>query len=441
MVFRERIFPIWTRMTKVTRRAKRLNSDRGRLMLTGMIICGVVGLDTDLSFAYQLFALIACIFITARISLRFQKPDVSIKRHLPRYATAGEPFKYVINVTNEGQRVERDLEIIDNPRAVQPGFEQFKRSREPGEETRNAYDRWIGFHRFIWLQRLNTGITIARSKVPDVGIRDHSNVIAHATPMRRGIVQFESTTVLHPDPFSLNYGVINFESPDQLMILPRVYPVSMTKNFTGKRELQPHRVEFSWSIGESEEFVSLRDYQTGDAINKIHWPSSARLLSPVVKEYQDESFIRQMLVVDTFVSDPTIFEEVINVAASLLMADQKGLGLMDLCFMSKQVEVIPAGPGRGSKTKQLESLAVAKDSTISPEPLLHFLKEKVSSISSCLLVFGGMDPIKLKFIEDLEHLGVPTNVFVIVMTGDLESIREDFHMLEIGRIKESLETL
>ena len=77
-----------------------------------------------------------------------------------------------------------------------------------------------------------------------------------------------------------------------------------------------------------------------------HWPSSARLLSPVVKEYQDESFIRQMLVVDTFVSDPTIFEEVINVAASLLMADQKGLGLMDLCFMSKQVEVIPAGPGR-----------------------------------------------------------------------------------------------
>ena len=98
MVFRERIFPIWTRMTKVTRRAKRLNSDRGRLMLTGMIICGVVGLDTDLSFAYQLFALIACIFITARISLRFQKPDVSIKRHLPRYATAGEPLKYVINV-------------------------------------------------------------------------------------------------------------------------------------------------------------------------------------------------------------------------------------------------------------------------------------------------------------------------------------------------------
>ena len=109
--------------------------------------------------------------------------------------------------------------------------------------------------------------------------------------------------------------------------------------------------------------------------------------------------------------------------------------------MSKQVEVIPAGPGRGSKTKQLESLAVAKDSKISPEPLLQFLKEKVSSISSCLLVFGGMDPIKLKFIEDLEHLGVPTNVFVIVMTGDLESIREDFHMLEIGRIKESLETL
>ena len=47
-------------------------------MQTGMVICGAIGLDTDLSFAYQLFALLACILVAARISLRFQVPTVAM---------------------------------------------------------------------------------------------------------------------------------------------------------------------------------------------------------------------------------------------------------------------------------------------------------------------------------------------------------------------------
>ena len=160
MAFREFIFPTWSRVTRASRRAMRRSSERGRLMQTGTFICGAVGLDTDLTYVYQLFALLLCILISSRISLRFMIPQVSIRRRLPRYATAGEPFEYYITVINEGDRVERDLTIMDNPLVVPPTYEQFTRSREPGEETRNAWDRWIGFHRFIWLQRLNTGINI-----------------------------------------------------------------------------------------------------------------------------------------------------------------------------------------------------------------------------------------------------------------------------------------
>ena len=100
---------------------------------TGTFICGAVGLDTDLSFVYQLFALMFCILVFARLSLRFQIPEVSIRRQLPRYATAGEPFEYFVSVFNEGDRVERDLSIIDNPKVVPPDFEQFQRSKEPGD--------------------------------------------------------------------------------------------------------------------------------------------------------------------------------------------------------------------------------------------------------------------------------------------------------------------
>nr|MCS5575071.1 hypothetical protein [Pseudomonadales bacterium] len=70
MAFRDRIFPTWVRLTAVNRKAMRRNSDRGRLMQTGTVICGAVGLDTDLSFAYQLFALMVCVLIASRLTLR-----------------------------------------------------------------------------------------------------------------------------------------------------------------------------------------------------------------------------------------------------------------------------------------------------------------------------------------------------------------------------------
>ena len=135
MAFRERIFPTWVRLTAVNRKAMRRNSDRGRLMQTGTVICGAVGLDTDLSFAYQLFALMVCVLIASRLTLRFQVPEISLRRQLPRHATAGEPFEYSIRIINEGHRVERDLGITDNPKVVPPNFEQFQRSKEPGEEV------------------------------------------------------------------------------------------------------------------------------------------------------------------------------------------------------------------------------------------------------------------------------------------------------------------
>ncbi|MCG8379360.1 MAG: hypothetical protein MI865_07790, partial [Proteobacteria bacterium] len=217
MEFREFIFPSWIRVTRATRRASRKNSDRGRLLQTSAFICAAVGLDTDLTFVYQLFALILCVLIASRLSLKFYIPELDVRRRLPKYATAGEPFEYFVTVFNEGDRIEKDLKILDNPKVVPPTFEQFKNTKEPGEESRNAYDRWIGFHRFIWLQRLNTGINVTIAKVPDVNLRSSADARLEATPLRRGMVYFNSTTVLHPDPLELNYGTIDFDNPEQLI--------------------------------------------------------------------------------------------------------------------------------------------------------------------------------------------------------------------------------
>ena len=111
------------------------------MLQTGAVISFAVGIDTDLTLAYQLFSFLLCMIVLSRLAIRFQKPNVKLHRRLPRFATAGEPFSYQILITNLGDHVEQDLRIADNPTVITPGFDEFLVEREPLEETRNAYDR------------------------------------------------------------------------------------------------------------------------------------------------------------------------------------------------------------------------------------------------------------------------------------------------------------
>ena len=63
-------------------------------------------------------------------------------------------------------------------------------------------------------------------------------------------------------------------------------------------------VALAANIGRSEEFVSLREYRHGDPVRHIHWRSWAKTGKPIVKEFEDEFFVRHALVLDTFTDEP-----------------------------------------------------------------------------------------------------------------------------------------
>src|SRR3977135_4628046 len=74
---------------------------------------------------------------------------------------------------------------------------------------------------------------------------------------------------------------------------------------TRSRRLQPGGVAFAGRVGDAEEFMSLRDYRSGDTPRRIHWKAWARTGRLVIKEYQDEFFVRHALLLDTFPSGAT----------------------------------------------------------------------------------------------------------------------------------------
>ncbi|MBQ73720.1 MAG: hypothetical protein CMQ20_01705 [Gammaproteobacteria bacterium] len=441
-MFRETIFPSYVRITRASQKASRRTSERGKLIQTSAIICAAIGVDTDLTLTYQLFAFLLCLIIVSRLSLRIQPPKISVTRRLPKYATAGQAFEYSINVANEGNHTERDLKLIDNPRIVSPDFKQFQQEREPGEETRNAYDRWIGFHRFVWLQRRNTGIVIKQGNVPEISLKATADAMMEALPLRRGIVNFTSTTLLSPDPFGLNYAIQNFSQHEQLMVLPKRYPVSTNFELPGGRHFQPGGINSTWSIGESEEFVSLRDYRDGDSMRKVHWPSTAKREKPVVREFQDEFFVRQALVLDTNTQDSEILEETISVAASLLLQTETSDGLMDLIYASNKTQIVTAGRGYAHVNHQLEALATLSKYEEATDRLHETLSAHRKLISGCILVLPGWSEAQQKLVKSLSSAGIPVALFILTRDeNELTNTPARANILPLTEVAERLASL
>jgi uncharacterized protein (DUF58 family) len=434
-MFRKFVFPAYARVTG-NRHSTRQSSERGQLVLAAALVCGAISIDTDLTLNYQLFSLLIILLISSRITVKFHQPEVTVKRVLPRYASANQKFSYDILITNIGKRVEADLKIVDEPVIVQPGFDEFQASREPFEETRNIYDRFIGWHRFLWLQRVKTGIRLTPALANEVPVKSQVRVKIEAEPLRRGFTKFGTTAVLHPDLLGLNYGVKRFKNPERLLILPERYKISESFELPGGNNALPCGTNASWSTGNSDEFVSLRDYREGDSAKKIHWPSSMKRQKPVVREYQDEYFLRQSLILDISTNNLTLAEESVSVATSFLFKMTEKNASVNLLYCGENPTTIS---GDGTEGRQLEALATIQPNSQPFSILAEYARNKAQGLTGCVIVSSQWTEEHQQLQRLFESKGVPTTAFIIVTTEDSTHISTNHcHYLTSGKVQEAL---
>ncbi len=204
------------------------------------------------------------------------------------------------------------------------------------------------------------------------------------------------------------------------------------------------------SVGESEEFVSLREYRPGDALRRMHWKSFAKLGKPIIKEYQDEFFVRHALVLDTFggPAEEEIFEEAVSIAASLAYTIQNQDSLLDLMFVGPQAYCFTSGRGVGHIEQVLEVLASVQ---VCQEKEFGALEGVVfahsTDLSGCLCVFLSWDEPRQRLVKMMLARGVPLRVFVVtaddraVPPGPMAAQPKNFHVLPAGRVAEKLAAL
>ena len=423
--------------------ARRL-TPAGRLAAAALLGAMIFGPNTRLTVSYQAFTLaFAMLTLAALLSLRGPR-RLEASRRLPRFATVGEPLTYRVLVRNPGDRPRAGLSLLEDLEDPRPDFATFVSAHEPDEARRNWFDRKVAYHRWAWLIEQNRRLDVAEHAVPTVPPRTAVEVRVTATPRRRGRARFSGVSVARPDPLGLVRALRREPLPDTLVVLPRRYALPPL-TLPGTRRYQPRGITLASSVGDSEEFLSLRDYRPGDPLKRIHWRSWARARKPIVREHQDEFFVRHGLVLDTFVPAPTeVFEEAVSVAASFAAGVRTPESLLDLMFVGAEAYVFTAGRGVGHVDHMLEVLAEVRPCRDRDFAALHRLViERHGLLSGLVCVLTAWDDPRRALVDHLRALGVPSLVLVIseaaALDADLETAGA--HRLAPGRIAEGLARL
>src|SRR5947209_4127832 len=137
----------------------------------------------------------------------------------------------------------------------------------------------------LWVQ-IADGSTLPGHRagyVATMGGRKRVSWRARTVCRQRGRFQLGPVTATSGDPFGLFRRRIVLAPQSELLVLPQVLPISNFALFTGGL---PGRGRSSQrALHTTTNATTIRDYTVGDALNRIHWRSSAHYNKLMVKEF------------------------------------------------------------------------------------------------------------------------------------------------------------
>ncbi len=405
---------------------------RAGLLVSGVLVAtGALGADTHQTVAYRIFSFAVALLLVALAGALLQRGRYRVARKLPRVVTAGEPFQYRVTLSNLDSTPRDGLTLIDELAAARPTLAAFRaRYKVP---TYRA-----------WQQMLHDShaCAIRELALPAIAPRGTIEVSVQGHALRRGHQHFPGLTVARADPLGLVRGLSLHAQAANLLVLPRRYAVPPL-TLPGSRRHQPGGVALASGIGDSEEFVGLRDYRPGDPQQRIHWKSYARTGAPVVREYQDEYFERHALILDTF-GDPTqalAFEEAVCVAASLAYTVNTQECLLDLMFVGNASYCYTAGRGQLPAGTLMEVLAGVQLCASQPfQTLRNAVVARRSLFTGSICILLAWDEARRAFVRELHMLGVP--VLALLVSSAPPAERPPWlRVIEPGKVQQGLARL
>ena len=166
-----------------------------------------------------------------------------------------------------------------------------------------------------------TGTLGARLRVGPLLAAERLSTSYLLPTQRRGRLEIGPAEVDVVDPLGLSRTSIGDGPSTTLVVYPATQALAPPRLTRGPEPLglaaDVHTLQ---RIG--EDFYALRDYTVGDDVRRIHWPSTARLGRPMVREDEVPRRSRVTVVLDTRSTafDEERFELAVSAAASVVLA-------------------------------------------------------------------------------------------------------------------------
>ena len=136
----------------------------------------------------------------------------------------------------------------------------------------------------------------------------------------RGRYPFTESRIEIADPFGLQRCEVALPPPGALLVYPRIVPLDRLFSETGPHALDGRRLLLRRPTG--FDLHSVRDYEHGESLRKVHWRTTARRGQLMVKELEDAPRDEIAVLLDGHASAVAgdSFDVQVRAAASLLEA-------------------------------------------------------------------------------------------------------------------------
>jgi uncharacterized protein (DUF58 family) len=200
--------------------------------------------------------------------------------------------------------------------------------------------------------------------------------------LARGRYAFEESVAVIEDPFGLQRVEQPLVAPGALLVYPRLVELERLFSESGTRSHDGRRLLLRRPSG--FDLHSVREYEHGDSLRKVHWRTTARRAQLMVKELEDAPRDEVAVVLD---ADPAAvvgesFDVQVRAAGSLLLAHVRRGRRALLVVNGARQEQQGVRSAEGDWRAALDMLAAAE-----PEPgppLAALLVDESSAVGRAL---------------------------------------------------------
>ncbi len=366
------------------------------------VVCVAVGFATGFWLLFRLAYVVAVALPLAYFWTRSMADglEVEVQRTSQR-VTQGQPLEGQIVVRSRSPWPKVWLEVED-PSSI------------PGHETRRVLTLgWKGVS--AWSYRTRTRV--------------------------RGVYTLGPLRVTAGDPFGFFRITRTFGDPTTILVypnapeLPNFYIPPANLPGEGRIRRRTHNV--------TPNVAGLREYAPGDSYNRIHWPTTARLGKPVVKQFELDPASDIWIVLDlearhhTGSGEDSTEEWAVAVCASVaryFINQHRSVGLISF---GDDLRVDDPDRGQNHYTRILESLALAR--ARGDAPLTNLLLEESRRFgrhTTVVVVTPSTDPAWAFTLVSLAGRGVKVAAVLLEADtfGDAPSPIEAYGTLAAGGV-------